>query len=642
MMVSILYIILALLGLNFLVFIHELGHYIVARREGMRVEVFSIGFGKPLLSWMHKGVKWQLCPLLFGGYVRIAGMEKEGDLEPYEVPEGFYAKKPWARIKVALAGPLVNLVFALIVFAAIWALGGREKPFKDFTKLIGYMDSKSELYQSGVRPGDEITEYNGEPFSGWKDLVYAAIMNGRPANIEGNKIDYFTNQKTPYDYTLTPYESPYFQKGFKTVGILASASYLIYQGSLYPNTPMENSGIQPQDRIVWVDGEMIFSNEQLMKVLNTGKTLLTIEREGATFLGKVPRIPLEDLRLTSEESIEFEDWGYEAKLHKSEKNTLFIPYVLSHDLRVEEEVSYINKNSKLIRNSSPLSPSPLDTVLKPGDRILAVDGIPVENGVAFLQALQKPHIQVVVKRENVTKTNSWTEEDQVFISDTDWSDLLQITQNIGRKDGLKENGRFHLLDPITPICLKDFPLPADKRQELDKQLKEQYLQAEKIADAEQRNQVINQINQYQNRLMLGVALKDRMVIYNPTPFALFGSVFQEISRNLIGLFSGQFSPKHFGGPIFIVQVMQQSWGLGVKEALFWLGAISLNLGFLNLLPVPILDGGHICFSLLESVRKKPLKAKTMQRLIIPFVALLLFLFIYLTYNDLTRIFGNFF
>lgn len=642
MMVSILYIILALLGLNFLVFIHELGHYIVARREGMRVEVFSIGFGKPLISWMHKGVKWQLCPLLFGGYVRIAGMEKEGDLEPYEVPEGFYAKKPWARIKVALAGPLVNLVFALIVFAAIWALGGREKPFREFTKLIGYMDSKSELYQSGVRPGDEITEYNGEPFSGGKDLVYAAIMNGRPANIEGNKIDYFTNQKTPYDYTLTPYESPYLKKGFKTVGVLASASYLIYQGSLYPNTPMENSGIKPQDRIVWVDGEMIFSNEQLTKILNSGKTLLTIEREGSVFLGKIPRVPLEDLRLTSEESIEFDDWRYEAKLHQSENTTLFIPYVLSHDLRVEQEVSYINKNSKLIRNASPLSPSPLDTVLKPSDRILAVDGMPVENGVAFLQALQKPHVQVVVKREDITETNSWTEEDQVFTSDTDWNDLLQITQNIGRKEGMKENGMFHLLDPITPICLKDFPLPEDKRQELDKQLKDQYLQAEKIADAEQRNQVIDQINQYQNRLMLGMTLKDRMVIYNPAPFTLFGSVFQEIFRNLIGLFSGQFSPKHFGGPIFIVQVMQQSWGLGVKEALFWLGAISLNLGFLNLLPVPVLDGGHICFSLIESVRKKPMKSKTMQRLIIPFVALLLFLFIYLTYNDLARIFGNFF
>ena len=75
MMTSIFYIFLALMGLNLLVFIHELGHYIVARREGMRVDVFSIGFGKPFVSWTRKGVKWQICPFLFGGYVRIAGME---------------------------------------------------------------------------------------------------------------------------------------------------------------------------------------------------------------------------------------------------------------------------------------------------------------------------------------------------------------------------------------------------------------------------------------------------------------------------------------------------------------------------------------------------------------------------------------
>ena len=115
-MQSVLYIILAILGLNFLVFIHELGHYIVARRNGMKVEVFSIGFGKPLFSWMRKGVKWQFCPLFFGGYVKVAGMEKEGDLEPYEVKDGFYSKPPWARIKMALAGPVVNLVFALAIF----------------------------------------------------------------------------------------------------------------------------------------------------------------------------------------------------------------------------------------------------------------------------------------------------------------------------------------------------------------------------------------------------------------------------------------------------------------------------------------------------------------------------------------------
>src|SRR5579883_729580 len=124
-----LYIFLALLGLGFLIFIHELGHYFVAKKVGMKVEAFSIGFGKPLYVWERNGVKWQFCVLPFGGYVRIAGMEKKGALEPHQIPEGFYGKKPKERIKVALAGPLVNLVFALFMFTLIWAFGGRTKPF---------------------------------------------------------------------------------------------------------------------------------------------------------------------------------------------------------------------------------------------------------------------------------------------------------------------------------------------------------------------------------------------------------------------------------------------------------------------------------------------------------------------------------
>ncbi|NGX51655.1 MAG: putative zinc metalloprotease [Chlamydiae bacterium] len=641
-MISIFYIFLALMGLNLLVFIHELGHYIVARREGMRVHVFSIGFGKPFFSWMRKGVKWQICPFLFGGYVRIAGMEKEGDLEPYEVKDGFYSKKPWARIKVALAGPIVNLVFALFLFSVIWAFGGREKPFSQFTKLIGYMDPTSELYQKGVRPGDEITEYNGEPFTGYKDLIYAAIMNGRPANVEGNRIDYYTSERTPYDYTLTPYESPKLRKGFKTVGILAPASFLIYSGSLYPNLPLEKSGIEQSDRIVWVDGELIFSSEQLSQVLNSGKALLTIERDGEIFLGKVPRIPLEDLRLSSEESIELHDWEYDAALNPREEISLFIPYNLTHDLRVQNGLFYLDSHSKVTRSSSQMKSSPLDTILKPGDRILAVDGIPVNSGVALLTELQTQHVQIIVKRGSSWEDVSWKDEDRIFESGTDWDALTTLTSEIGTAGSVRTSGKFHLLNSVTPIRLMDFPLPEEKRSELDQQLSEQRQEAEKISNVEEREQMLDQIKSYQNRLMLGAALQDRTVTYNPTPFALFTSVFQEISRNLIGLFSGHFSPKHFGGPIFIVQVMQQSWGIGIKEALFWLGAISLNLGFLNLLPIPVLDGGHICFSIIEKIRKKPLKAKTMQRLILPFVALLIFMFIYLTYNDLTRIFGRFF
>ena len=74
---SFFYILFAIIGLGILVFIHELGHYMMARRVGMKVEIFSIGFGKPIRSWMHKGVKWQICYIPFGGFVKISGMAKE-------------------------------------------------------------------------------------------------------------------------------------------------------------------------------------------------------------------------------------------------------------------------------------------------------------------------------------------------------------------------------------------------------------------------------------------------------------------------------------------------------------------------------------------------------------------------------------
>jgi regulator of sigma E protease len=94
------------------------------------------------------------------------------------------------------------------------------------------------------------------------------------------------------------------------------------------------------------------------------------------------------------------------------------------------------------------------------------------------------------------------------------------------------------------------------------------------------------------------------------------------------------------GPVGIVHVVHQSWMVGVQEALFWMAVISMNLGIVNLLPIPVLDGGHIMFSLLEIIRKRPLKSKTMERMLIPFIGLLIAFFIYVTYQDIARIFSK--
>ncbi len=139
-MISFFYAILALVGLGVLIFVHELAHYFMALRVGMKVEVFSIGFGKPLIVWKWQGVKWQLAMLPFGGYVRIAGMETKGGVEPYKISGGFFAKTPFARIQVALAGPVANLVLGFLIFTLIWTCGGRIKSFSEHTNIVGWVD----------------------------------------------------------------------------------------------------------------------------------------------------------------------------------------------------------------------------------------------------------------------------------------------------------------------------------------------------------------------------------------------------------------------------------------------------------------------------------------------------------------------
>ena len=137
--------------------------------------------------------------------------------------------------------------------------------------------------------------------------------------------------------------------------------------------------------------------------------------------------------------------------------------------------------------------------------------------------------------------------------------------------------------------------------------------------------------------MLGAHLRDRTVAFNPSPVALFVGVFDQTWKTLTSLVSGSLSPKALSGPVGIVQALQTSWSKGIKDALFWLGFVSLNLAILNLLPIPVLDGGHILFASIEGITKKPVKAKTMEKFILPFLILLVILFVYLTYQDIVKL-----
>ena len=644
MLSTVLYTVLALLGLSFLVFIHELGHYIVARRNGMRVEVFSIGMGKPFYTWDRKGVKWQLCYLIFGGYVKIAGQDKgEDGREPHEIPDGFAAKTPWQRIKVVAAGPIVNIVFALLVFTAIWMMGGRQKPFSQYTQLIGSVDPKSELYEKGVRSGDKITRLNNHKYGGIQDLAYASVMKSKTVEIDGEMIDYYSGRTVPFDVAVTPYEEMGAAvPGGHAFGVNAPASFMIYKSGedfgYLPSgvgMPMHGTGIESGDRLLWADGELLFSQNDLQRVVNESIALVTVQRGNLRFMTKVPRMKLSDIRITAAEKGEVDDWQHDAKMQGNISDLYFVPYSIGSDLVVSKPFTFINDEAHQSTVRDRLEMSPLSVTLKKGDRIVAVDGRPVASGKEFLQQIQERHVQMIVQRAPLPKM-TWENEDEVFSKSVNWDALSQIVASMPYGSE-KHIGNLHLLRPATPMKLSEVPFPEDVKEGIATQYEVKKKKIEKIGNPDIRRKELEALESNKDRLTLGVYLADKGVLYNPTPFVLMGDVVDQTVRTFGGLFTGKLNPKWLSGPVGITHVIHQSLQIGLSEALYWLGVISLSLGIFNLLPLPVLDGGHIVFALYEWITKKRVSRKVMERMILPFVILLIAFAIFVTFNDVSRL-----
>lgn len=650
MISSLLYVVLAVFGLSVLIFFHELGHYIMARRVGMRVETFAIGFGKPIYSWMRNGVKWQIGWLPFGGYVKIAGQETDDSKDPYEIQDGFFGKSPWDRIKVALAGPLVNILLAFLIFAGIWASGGREKNFAEFTHKIGWVDPQSELYAAGLRPGDEITSYNEASYQSAKDHMYVPMTNAGDIDVKGNKVDYVTFHKDAFHYKIKAYPHPgALDRGIKTTGILNTANYIIYnrindqENPLPEGSPMQQSGIEYGDRIIWADGEIVFSSQQLSHLLNDGRVLLTIFRNGNRMLMRVPRVQVEELKLDADFKEELTDWQYEAGLNSIRFQKLqVLPYNLTNDGVVENEMKFIDKEKeKEIFPDHPFAAN--ETRLLPKDKIIAIDGTPIKTSYGLLANLQRRKINIIVERNPaLSEKLSWENGDEHYDKEISWNDISAIANTIGTGHLIQTAGNYALLKPVTPKTRSDFQLSPEKQAWLNAELQEQKKVVEAIEDPDKRAHALAALKTQETQLLLGLpSVQDRKVNYNPSPVTQFTNVFTEIWNTLTALVSGSLSPKWVSGPIGIVQVVHDNWALGIREALFWLGAISLNLGILNLLPIPVLDGGTILLSLFEMISGKRIHPKTMEKVILPFALLLILFFVFLTYQDISRIFGGF-
>lgn len=643
MILNIIYIILAIVGLGFLIFIHELGHYFAAKKAKMKIETFSIGFGKPIYSFYRSGVKWQIGILPFGGFVKIAGMQKEGDKEPYEIEDGFFGKKPLARMKVAFSGPFVNLAFAFIAFAFIWSLGGRTKSFSEYTHYMGWVDPKSSLYEGSVNAGDEIVKCNDRDYKGFQDLIYGTILNGNKMDIKGYHHDFYKKTKRPFDTIIKKDNNSKDSVILSTLGSSAPASYLIYKNSNKENVSnslMEQ--LKNGDRILWVDGEFVFSRSHLDNIINSEIAFMTIQRDENILHIKVPKVKVQDLRLSKLDLEQYDDWKHETNLKDSLEDLYCLPYYFNENCIVENRLDFVDDNLAkeiFVQEDS----NTFQNILKRGDKILAVDGKTVNLGYEILQHIQTRNALIIVENQaDLLKKISWKKADIEFNSYFDPNDLLSIISSIGVSSDVKEAGNLRLLQSVTA---KPFSEIAGFQEQFEKQYIEMKKEIEKMKNPVKKKIAMQQLEKSKTRLVLGVPymyLHDRQISYNPNPFLQFVDVFKDVGKTLGAFMTGSLSPKYMSGPIGIVQVVHYGWSLGFKEALFWLAIISLNLGIVNLLPLPALDGGYILFSIIELITKKPLKAKTMEKIIIPFFVLLVLGILYFLYQDISRIFGGFF
>ncbi|ANV97955.1 RIP metalloprotease RseP [Helicobacter enhydrae] len=162
----------ALLALSFLIFFHELGHFLVARFFGVKVEVFSIGFGKKLVSKTIGDTEYALSLIPLGGYVKMKGQNDSNPLEQSQDVDSYTSKTPLQRICILLAGPLFNILLAFLIYCG---LGYGERQV--LLPIVGEVEQGFPAEQAGILSGDKIVAINGHSLRSWNDLVESVLAS---------------------------------------------------------------------------------------------------------------------------------------------------------------------------------------------------------------------------------------------------------------------------------------------------------------------------------------------------------------------------------------------------------------------------------------------------------------------------------
>ncbi len=542
-------IIIAIIPLGFLIFIHELGHFLAAKKAGIKVNTFSIGFGPRIVGYMYKGTEYRLSWLPFGGYVQ---MEGENPNEQTGAEGEFASASLGKRAFVVIAGPVVNLLFGVLAYWIVFSVGINEDAIGLINGLtgqsigsdqkgvqIGYMADDSPALAAGVMSNDTIVTLNGEAIPNHTRFQELIMLN--PEKELELVVEREGYVKT---FTVVPDAEPTIE-GKR--GILhVSFKYDTIVKQIAPDSLAEKAGLIVGDQIESINGQRIYSTPYFGPEIWSDTSDWTYEK----------------YRNIYEEINQNKDEVTLGIRRGDEILTFKLPVAWEMRVRVEKDSTTDEQG------------------IRTGDILATFNGQPVNSKSLYSQIEASTDMPVSLGfiRDGTLRTCTLSPKDKSK-SDTDGTFYGIIWNN-----------------SLGGMLLKKQEIPT---------------------------QYYSLIGAFTNGLNTSWLTCTAIV------------------RILDKLFAGEVKPNQLAGAVGIASMTNTMFeNVGLNSLLFFIGFISINLAIVNLLPIPIADGGHLLFFALEKIRGRPIPLKAQAIIQQVSVILIIALFIYITWYDGLRLFHS--
>lgn len=603
----------AFLGICLVIFVHELGHFLAARFCGVRVETFSIGMGPRVISWVRGDTRYQIALLPLGGYVKMAGEEMADPEDPsprQPKDDELTGKSVGARFLIFSGGVIMNILFGLVVFPIVFFVG---VPFE--APVIGSTDPGSPAWEAGLEPGTTVLEIEGDEIRSFNDITTAVAL-GPSGPLEMKVLE--PSSSAPRSVFIEPDYHP--ELGLRLLGVRQAYDENM-KLEVAPDSPAALAGIQSGDSLLAVEGAA--PTATLMEALVQAQTSV-----------RDPRLEVETPGQPNSRR-----WVTLARETPPEGTSPTIGIT-----PLMRRVHAVRGDAKRLG-------------LAADDLVLTVAGEPVRVAGDFerLVLAAGDALALDILRGDERMTLRSTDVPNIHVADLALdvaiggdlkSNAVRVVQDSPAwKAGLRTEDRIVRVagNPTTDWTSVASAIRAGAARGGEGLQLEVFHQEKIGAPIETKNLVVTPTPSPFD-VPLGLRVHPRQVTVQATGLldaidAGVESTWHFLAESWVFLkrvVSQDIAASNAGGIITIGAVSSHWAGEGLAKLFFFLALLSMNLAFLNILPVPLLDGGHLFFLLIEKLKGSPVSPRIQLASQGIGMVLLLSLMVYVTVNDVMR------